>query len=164
MWQWSVRHIGIGATLMLWSWYCHVDMSILPIFCHDILIGSDIPADTMRWSGVGLMLAHRPRFRASICPTLFRRLVFAGVPFYMGHCMGYGVAILPQQIPANTGHWPNAATEMTHSFQRWPSIWSLSCVFLEWFWCTIVYTSQSPGFGQYYNIVLLQLNNKICLN
>ena len=68
------------------------------------------------------MLAHRLRFRASICPTLFRRLVFAGIAVYMGHCMGYSVATLPQQIPANTGHWPNAATEMTHSLQRWPSI------------------------------------------
>ena len=68
------------------------------------------------------MLAHRLRFRASICPTLFRRLVFAGIPVYMGHSMGYSVATLPQQIPANTGHWPNAATEMTHSLQRWPSI------------------------------------------
>ena len=68
------------------------------------------------------MLAHRLRFRASICPALFRRLVFAGIPIYMGHCMGYSVATLPQQIPANTIHWPNAATEMTHSLQRWPSI------------------------------------------
>ena len=92
VWHWNVRHIGIGATLMFWSWHCHVDMSILPIFCHDILIGSDIPADTRRWSGVGLMLAHRLRFRASICPALFRRLVFAGIPVFMGHCMGYSVA------------------------------------------------------------------------
>ena len=28
---------------MFWSWHCHLDMSILPIFCHDILIGSNIP-------------------------------------------------------------------------------------------------------------------------
>ena len=58
------------------------------------------------------MLAHRPRFRASIRPTLFRRLVFAGIPVYMGHCMGYSVATLPQQIPANTGHWPNAVEDV----------------------------------------------------
>ena len=38
----------------------------------------------------------------------------------MGYCMGYSFATLPQQIPANTGHWPNAATDMTHRFQRRP--------------------------------------------
>ena len=36
-------------------------------------------------------------------------------------------------IPANTGHWPNAGTEMTHRLQRrhLPGIGSLFCVFLD---------------------------------
>ena len=52
------------------------------------------------------MLAYRLRCRASICPTLVRRLVFAGIPVCMGDCMGYSVATLPQRIPTSTGHWP----------------------------------------------------------
>ena len=133
VWQWSVRNIGTGATPMFWSWHFHVGMSILSIFCHDILIGSDIPADTRRWSGVGLMLARRLRRRARICPTLVRRLMFTGIPVCMGHCMRYSVT-LPQQIPANTGHWPNAATEMIHNFQRRPSICLALGHWLKFFW------------------------------
>ena len=52
----------------------------------------------------------------------------------MGHCMGYSVATLPQQMPANTGHWSNAATEMTHRFQRRPSICLALGHCLVFFW------------------------------
>ena len=62
--------------------------------------------------------------------------------------MRYSVATLPQQIPANTGHWPNAATEMTHNLQRWPSICLALDHCLVFFWNDsgvrfyILYTSQ----------------------
>ena len=36
------------------------------------------PANTRRWTNVGLMLAHRLRRWANIKPTLIQRLVFAG--------------------------------------------------------------------------------------
>ena len=44
-----------------------------------LLLARRIPADTRRWSNVGLTLAHRLRRWPNVSPTLDQHLVFAGI-------------------------------------------------------------------------------------
>ena len=62
-------------------WVLFEQWNLLESICHamlsDSLTGSN-PANTIRWTNIGLMLAHRLRLWANINPTLVQRLVFAG--------------------------------------------------------------------------------------
>ena len=110
--------------------------------------GRDSPANTRRWTNVGLMLGQRRRRWANINTTLVQCLVFAGISHYQP------VLVNTTQ---QTRYWTRSIKAMLHSCwatfptlnHNWLNVWSISLV-----WC-IVFAHLHRDVSQRYTVCQL---------
>ena len=91
------------------------------------------------WSNTDVLVIALPRKHGDIANFFHDILIVSNILTNSGYCVGYSDAKLTQHILTNTGHWPNAATQMTHHFHVSPAFalhWVVVLCFSGMIWCT----------------------------